>query len=322
MPTTVYFATNRVLTGAPDVPGSYGAGIQPPSSSQGLVYGEAFVDGVDIATNAQGTIRSIETTRTGGFPDSVIADLSNAGRNLLVFVHGFDNSFSDALTRAAFNREWLAASGEAGSDTTVIAFSWPSLGQIFGFPVPDEVYRRDQNMARLSGVHLMTFLANLQPILLAARANGCRTFLLAHSMGALALQSAVENWFLHGNGDALLFDSAELAAGDCGYDSFAQPALAGLSGITQLARRTTIYYSHADAVLQLSAFLNGGAQRLGQDGPHHRADPTMFPSTSFRMVDATQFHDYGSDLLNSHQYYRLSPACRAVMAQDMAGGIG
>jgi len=89
--------------------------------------------------------------------------------DLLVFVHGFDNTFSDALTRAAFNREWLAASGLVGTDTTVIAFSWPSLGQVVSFPVPEADYKADKNMARNSGAALMTFFANLSPILTAAR---------------------------------------------------------------------------------------------------------------------------------------------------------
>ena len=38
--------------------------------------------------------------------------------------------------------------------------------------------------------------------------------MLAHSMGNLALQIAVENWFLHGNGNAKLLDVAILAAGE------------------------------------------------------------------------------------------------------------
>ena len=54
---------------------------------------------------------------------------------LLQHVHGFDNAFSDALTRAAFNREWLAASGQPGTNTTVVAFSWPSSGRVVALPV-------------------------------------------------------------------------------------------------------------------------------------------------------------------------------------------
>ena len=63
----------------------------------------------------------------------------------------------------------------------------------------------------------MRFFANLEPIIKAARSRGNRVFLLAHSMGNWALQSALES---HGNGDAHLFDEAMLAAADEVYDSF------------------------------------------------------------------------------------------------------
>jgi hypothetical protein len=37
---------------------------------------------------------------------------------------------------------------------------------------------------------------------------------LSHSMGNLVLESAIENWFLNGNGGDLMFELAILAAGD------------------------------------------------------------------------------------------------------------
>ncbi len=318
MPTTVYFASNRVLTGPADQLGSYSAQIQPPSLSDGMTYGVAFVDGIDLATNAQGQVTSITNTSQGGYSPAVIGDLGNAGRNLLLFVHGFDNTFSDALTRSAFNREWMAASGVAAADTTVLAFSWPSLGQIVKFPIVQADYLHDQNTARLSGIHLMTFFAGLKPIIQAARANQRRVFLLAHSMGNLALESGIENWFLHNQGDTELFDGAILAAGDCRYDTFAQPNLARMSGLARLTELVSIYYSHHDQVLQLSDFLNLGAQRLGQDGPLHRTDTSAFPPSRYRMVDASDFEDYDFNFLTSHQYYRQSPRARADIAAAMA----
>ena len=103
----------------------------------------------------------------------------------------------DAVTRAAFNREWLAASKMPGTDTTVIAFSWPSLGKIIAGPILAADYQADQHMAVNSGLALMDFFANLQPILDAAHGKGVRVTLLAHSMGNLALESGVTNWFLN-----------------------------------------------------------------------------------------------------------------------------
>jgi esterase/lipase superfamily enzyme len=317
MSTTVFFASNRILTGDPAIVTSYGPNIQPPSISVDVMYGTAFVDGVDIKDDRQGAITSIQDTNKGAFAANVAGDLSSAGRNLLVFIHGFDNTFEDGITRAAFNREFLAASGKPGTDATVLAFSWPSLGKIISVPVLDADYRHDQKMATLSGVHLMSFFAQIEPMLRTARANGCRTYLFAHSMGNLALQSAVENWFLHGNGNAELFNVSILAAGDCGFDAFAQPNLTGLDGLSLLSSRISIYYSGEDKVLDLSQTING-LKRLGQDGPKDRTDQTMFPTGAYRMFDATDINDYHRNFLTSHQYYRLSPTVRDAIAVDMA----
>ena len=117
MPTTVYFATNRAATDPSDAANGYPPTMVPPSMPSAVTYGTAFVNGVDVTTNAQGVVSQITETRQGAFPQQAIGDLSDAGRNLLVFIHGFDNTFSDAITRAAFNREWLAASGVAGGGT-------------------------------------------------------------------------------------------------------------------------------------------------------------------------------------------------------------
>jgi esterase/lipase superfamily enzyme len=319
MPTTVYFATNRAPTGPPEDWHSYGAGIVAPSDPAAITYAEAFVDNTNLTADTAGAIIAIQNVQKGSFSSSAIADLSAPGRNLLVFIHGFDNSFENAITRAAFNREWFAQSGVAAADTTVIAFSWPSLGQLIAFPLPWEDYKKDQTMAGQSGFHLMSFFARLQPIIMQARAAGSRIFLLAHSMGNWALQAAVESWFSHGNDDALLFDAAILAAADEVYTTFDYPEPGRLSGLHRLTGRTAILFSGADQVLKVSELINLGAERLGQDGPDNRTDAARFPPAQYDMVDCTGLRDYDFGFASSHQYYRRSPAVRNAIAQVMAG---
>ena len=320
MLTTVYFATNRTLTGAPEDWRSYGTGIVTPSDPTAITYATALVDNTNLTADTTGAIQQIENVSTGRFSQAAVDDLSAPGRNLLFFVHGFANSFENAITRAAFNREWFAQSGVPAADTTVVAFTWPSLGRLLSLPFPWTDYQHDQMMAGQSALHLMTFFANLEPILRQARANGSRVFLLAHSMGNWALQGAVESWFSHGNGDADLFDEAILAAADERYDSFDFPEPGRLSALHRLAGRISIYFSAADAVLALSMAINLGAKRLGQDGPHDRYDTGKFPPAQYRMVDCAGFQDYAFDFASSHQYYRRSPGVRTDIAQTMAGG--
>ena len=319
MPTTVYFATNRFVTNDQDALNGYQATMVPPLDPTQITYGTATVTGINVSTSAQGTVSGITNVSRGGFSAQAISRLSNSTNDLLIFIHGFDNTFSDAITRAAFNREWLAASQGPRTDTTVVAFSWPSLGKLVAFPILQADYKADQHMARNSGLAGMNFLANLGPILTAARANGRRTTLLAHSMGNLVLEAAVESWFLNANGDDLMFDLAILAAADCKYDTFDEPKAARMSGLTRLAERVSIYYSHIDQVLQLSMVVNLGAKRLGQEGPHNRADPIAFPPLQYLMTDCSGIRDYGIDFMTSHQYYRLSPTVRSSIAAGMAG---
>ena len=220
MPTTVHFATNRVVTDAGDAANGYKNSMVPPSMPQAITYGTAFVDGVDVAAGAQGTVSQIVDVNQGGFSPQSISDLSSPGAICWCsFTGSTIHSPTPSPARPSTGNGWRVHAS-AASDMSVVAFSWPSLGDLVGVPIPQAAYLTDQHMARNSGLHLMTFLANLEPILTAARASGRRSVLLAHSMGHLALQAAVENWFLNGNGDARIFDVAILAAGDCGYDRF------------------------------------------------------------------------------------------------------
>jgi esterase/lipase superfamily enzyme len=193
---TVYFATNRVPQGAPTGWQSYRGDIIPPTDPSQIIYAEALVEGTDLAVESSGTLTAISHLQTAGFETGVAQGIVGSGKNILVFIHGFANSFLNSIARAAYNREWFAASGANAADTTVIAFSWPSLGQLFAAPphlLPDD-YSRDQAQANRSAFHVASFFANLQPMLMQARAEGRRVFLLAHSMGDFALAAAVESW--------------------------------------------------------------------------------------------------------------------------------
>ena len=314
MTTTVYFATTRMVNDPPDRTGSYTHNIVSPMRPQDITYGTAFVNTANLTADTVGAVTSIHDLQQGGFARSTIDDLSAGTRDILVFIHGFANSFENALTRAAFNREWLM---DGGADTAVVAFSWPSRGHVIEPPFPSFAYRWDQTTAGQSGPAVMAFLANLLPILEAARARGRRAYLLAHSMGNWALQSAVETWFAHGNGDAFMFHEALLAAPDEVANSFDFEPYGRLSGLDRLARRISIYFSRSDRVLDdLSETINGN-RRLGQDGPPDRTDPAHFPSAQFRMVDCSAIADFPRDFQGSHQYYRRSPQVRADIVSVM-----
>jgi hypothetical protein len=75
-------------------------------------------------------------------------------------------------------------------------------------------------------------------------------------------------------------------------------------------------YSQVDDVLKLSMVVNF-AKRMGQDGPHNMADATAFPRNVSTMVDCSSYRDYDFNFMTSHQYYRISPSVRGIIASDM-----
>ena len=327
---TVYFATNRVAQGPTTDWHSYGADIIPPTDPRQIIYAEAFVQGVGLAAEDSGAIAAISNPQTGGFQTGVAQDILGSGKSILIFIHGFANSFLNSIARAAYNREWFAASGANAADSTVIAFSWPSLGQLFAAPphlLPDD-YLRDQAQAGRSAFHIASFFANLQPMLTQVRNQGRRIFLVAHSMGNFALAAAVESWFSHNNPAVRLFDEVFLAAADERWDSFELPMAARLSRLLDLTPRISIYFSLRDIALYLSVAVNL-IPRAGHEGPMHKTDAVLYPPARFRMPDCAEVNDY--DLLNppdaSHQYYRRSPKVRADIvaamrnAPNLPGGL-
>lgn len=314
----VYFATNRAADATK--PNGFGAQIIPYDQNQ-IVYAVAEVT-VDTADTGSGTVAAITERTTGRFSDAALAAIVAANRNILVFLHGFDNTFEDSLTRAALNAEWYRQSGEPTADTTVLAFCWPSLGQLIAGGQPlDGAYLRDQQMATDSGFHLEFFLSEIDRVRQAVQAQdpARHAFLLAHSMGNWVLQAAITRWYQAHQPEDDMFDEVILAAADEQADTFAQPSGIRLGHLREIARRISIYTSRHDTLLWLSSAINHNA-RLGHDGPLNKTDPAQFPASLFRIVDCTAVTDYPHPVLSeeSHQYYRLSPTVRTDIAAVMA----
>src|SRR5205823_3035523 len=96
---TVYFATNRVAQGSTADWRSYGADIVTPTDPSLITYAAAFVEGTDLAKEGSGAIAAISHAQAGGFQPSVAEDIIGSGKNILIFIHGFANSFLNAITR-------------------------------------------------------------------------------------------------------------------------------------------------------------------------------------------------------------------------------
>ena len=225
-----------------------------------------------------------------------------------------------AIKRSAFNREWFAASGVAEADTTVLAFSWPSGGELFASlpDPPDTAYRHDQDMAGRSSAHLASFLRNVLTLVDRTRRAGKRAFLLAHSMGNYMLGFGVERWFATPRTAQRLFDTTVLAAADEFSITFGRPNGQRLSDLWEITPQITVYTNREDVLMHASHIANGD-WRLGYDAAPNRADKAFFSPDRYAFVDCTDNEDFTNSFLNlpdrSHQYYRQSKTVRRDIAR-------
>lgn len=163
------------------------------------------------------------------------------GKETLVFVHGYNNTFSDAVYRFAQIRADFDFTGPG------VLYSWPSAGDPRGY-----AYDRDSVLySRDDFQHVLESLT---------AAPGERVLLLAHSMGAQLVMETLRQAALTGDRRVLdRISGVVLMAPDIDPDLFRRQAAA----IGKLPQPFLIFVSRRDRVLSLSGLLFGSKPRLG-----------------------------------------------------------
>jgi len=175
------------------------------------------------------------------------AHIGDNGKQALVFIHGFNVKFVDAIYSTAQIAADLNFPGAA------IAFSWPSRGILSRL-----AYTRDAGDAEWAIPDLKNFLD------LVREQSGATTIhLLAHSMGNRPLTEALGYIRVaSGQGTAVAFNEVILAAPDIDADVFTTRLA---PAILPAADRITLYASSKDAALKFSKTINGNP-RAGDTG--------------------------------------------------------
>ncbi|MEQ9097164.1 MAG: alpha/beta hydrolase [Phycisphaerales bacterium] len=202
------------------------------------------------------------------------------GNAAIVFVHGFNNTFDDAILR--LGQTWHAA----GRQGVPIAFTWPAGFDAFFKPV---AYNHDRESGEFSVLQLKTLL-----MALAANEDIDRIHLVAHSRGtdvtttalreiAAEIEAAqgrtffsqrthqtlgervefVEPSFAEGlrPSDVLKLETLVLVAPDLDLDIFTQRFLS--ERVMRIARRVVVYTSKEDGALGLARLFFASRGRLG-----------------------------------------------------------
>lgn len=249
-------------------------------------------------------ITLIEEEGEESFIASLDDALDDADTNaLLVFVHGYNQSFDTALIRAAQIAIDLTFDPE---DPANIADDKPYYGEpsyAFGSPVlfswPNGsflcAYCSDQKKAELSAPYLTQFLS-----LLMREADDLEEInIVVHSMGNRVLVRAIEDIAReHVRLKRIKKFRIVNAAADVARDEYAERmAQAEAEGGAEFAPQVTIYASQNDIAMAVSWLVNGFKTRLGQIIPTQRP----FESADDRYV-TVDTNVVSADLFG-HGYY-------------------
>ena len=205
--------------------------------------------------------------RVSGDVSDLLAQAGGGG-DILIYVHGFNQTFETAALDAAHLSDAIKFRGRT------MVFSWPSKAGLF-----DYSYDRDSAMFSRDD-----FERVLSSIVSAPGAG--RVHIVAHSMGTmLALESLRQLYARYGDTVTGRIGAVVFAAPDIDMDVFSS----AVSRIGPLAGKITVITSTNDRALALSGRLAGGMTRVGA------AEKAAIERLGVRVIDAS---DSGWGIIN------------------------
>jgi len=210
-----------------------------------------------------------------------------SGRDVLIYVHGFNQTFETAVLDAARLADGIRFRGET------VAFAWPSRAKLF-----DYGYDRDSAMWSRDALHAVL------DALLASPTTG-RVNVVAHSVGSMLTMEALRA--LHAERGALATErigALVFAAPDIDMDVFTS----SVEHIGPLARKITVITAANDRALALSGWMAGGVSRAGA------ADTAKLKLFGVHVVDASE---EGWGIIN-HDLFLSNDQIRGAIRQIIA----
>lgn len=295
---TVYYVTDRRATGASEPELAFDGNR---AEGGALSYGKAAVN-IPV-THKRGQIETpwlgLESLRDPGKHIYVLSltGLDEAGLwkeiesvgggkgDLLVYVHGYNVTFSNAIMRAG------QIAFDFGFEGAPIVYSWPSDGGITSYP-------SDAEDVAWSAKHIEQLLTRMR-----AQFPGRKIHLVAHSMGSRGLLGALR-LMAYRDASKPLFQSVILCAPDFDSELFRDQIAAE---VRPLAEQWVVYTSDKDIALSASEEINA-APRLGQ--------PVTY-AEGYEIIDASGLEVTPWSLPETHSYY----ATKQKVLDDMVSVI-
>jgi esterase/lipase superfamily enzyme len=223
-------------------------------------------------------------------PAPQLADLlgQTSGRNVLVYVHGYNQTFENAALDAVRLSDGIKFAGET------MVFSWPSRARLLD-------YDYDRESAMWSRDALDQVLEDL----LASPTIG-RVNIVAHSVGTMVTTEALRQLYAKlGDYAADRVGAIVFASPDIDMDVF----IASVPKIGPLAAKITIITATNDRALAVSRWVNGSTVRVGT------AEKVQLEKLGLRVIDASA---QGWGVLN-HDLFLSNPGIRQAI-RDAIGG--
>ena len=214
-------------------------------------------------------------------------------RRVLLFVHGFNTRYEEAVFRFA------QIVHDSGTDFAPVLFTWPSRGSVF-----DYVYDRESTNWSRDTLEKLLRSAGDDP-------DVAEVTVMAHSMGSWLAVEALRGLALHG-GVPKKIGNVILASPDLDVDVFER----------QIARigprpRMTLFVSRDDKALGLSRRLAGGVDRLGAIDPSQEPHRSRLEKHGVTVLDLTALKT--GDRLN-HGKFAESPEVVRLLGNRLIAG--
>ncbi len=205
-------------------------------------------------------------------------------RTTLVFVHGYNMTYPEAVFRAAQLRADLDVDGPT------VLYSWPSAGRI-------GLYAYDRDSALFGREGLADLLVTLS--------KTGKVAILAHSMGTSITMEAIRTLRLQGRNDVLnQLEGVLLAEADIDIDVFRRQ----IEDLDTTRLPIIVTASDRDRALMVSSIITGGHPRVG-----NAENIDALNDLGVFVVDISAIEDQAEDSVLGHNAFATSPTMLSLL---------
>ena len=214
---------------------------------------------------------------------------------VLIFVHGYNNRFSDAVFRA------VQLIHDSDAEVTPVLFTWPSRGSVFAYGYD----RESANFSRDAFENLLNMLV---------RDPAVREIdILAHSMGNALVLETLRQMAIRDRRIPAKIDDVMLAAPDVDVDVFANE----IADMGAPHPQFTLFASQDDKALAFSRWIWGSDARLGAIDPKVEPYKSQLAAEHVNVFDLS---DIKSGDAANHNKFVNSPEVVQLIGNRLATG--